>query len=235
MQSAAPIRDTLTQRNAGQRPMHRLRGMSWTTPTQLRTADARGAKTPASSMALAIAGSLALAGCVVGPPVVYETHVPAPVSAPVPAAAPTAPPMYFYPERGQVAARQDRDRYECYRWAVTQSGIDPGMTPVTLPPSAPPPPVVRDGSEVAAGAVTGAVVGAIASGPHHSGSGAVLGAIFGAAIGAMAQESRAQAMEQAQAAREQRAQAQRQAEMVPLDNFRRAMSACMAGRGYRVG
>jgi Glycine zipper len=185
--------------------------------------------------ALALAGCLTLAGCVVGPPVVYETRVPAPVSAPVPAAAPAAPPMYFYPERNQDAARQDRDRYECYRWAVTQSGIDPGMTPVTLPPGAPPPPVVRDGSDVVAGAVTGAVVGAVASGHHHSGSGAVIGAIFGAAIGAMAQESRAQAVEQAQAAREQRAQAQRQAAMAPLDNFRRAMSACMAGRGYRVG
>ena len=26
--------------------------------------------------------------------------------------------MYFYPERGQPGAQQDRDRYECYRWAV---------------------------------------------------------------------------------------------------------------------
>ena len=44
---------------------------------------------------------------------------------PVPAPAASPPPMYFYPERGQDAARQDRDRSECYRWAVGQGGFDP--------------------------------------------------------------------------------------------------------------
>ncbi len=182
------------------------------------------------SAALGFAAVSVLTGCVVGPPVVVER-------APAPAAVPavTAAPMYFYPEHGQDAAAQDRDRYECYRWAVGQSGFDPGMTPLSVPAQAPAPAVRRDGADVAAGAVTGAVVGAIASSPHHSGSGAVIGAIFGAALGAVAQESRAQAAEQVHAAREQRAQAARQAAMAPLDGFRRAMSACMAGRGYRVG
>ena len=43
---------------------------------------------------------------------------------------------------------------------------------------------------------------------------------------------RAQAQERAQAAH---ARAQHMAAQVPLSDFRRAMGACMAGRGYRIG
>lgn len=151
-----------------------------------------------------------LAGCAAPPP------------APPPAVA-TPPPMYFYPERKQTEATQERDRYECYRWAVRESGFDPGMTPVTLPP-----PPARDGAEVAAGAAAGAVIGAAASAPRHAASGAVLGAIFGAALGAIAQESRAQTMTRSE-------EAARAAALARLDGFRRAMRACMEARGYRVG
>lgn len=135
-------------------------------------------------------------------------------------------PMYFYPERGQDAGLQDRDRYECYRWSVGQTGFDPGMT--TL--SAPTPVRPRDGSGVAAGAVAGAVVGAAASSSRHGGEGAILGALFGALIGAIVQDSQARATQQAQLDL-----ATRQATSASLENFRRAMSACMGGRGYRVG
>lgn len=143
--------------------------------------------------------------------------------------------MYFYPERGQDGAQQDRDRYECYRWAVRETGVDPGMTPTSQPrragPGVPPPP---NGADVVAGAATGAVMGAVVSSPRHAGENAVIGAIFGAMVGAAAQESRQRAYEQAEA-RQAQAQAAAQARArVPLDNFRRAMSACMGGRGYRV-
>lgn len=162
----------------------------------------------------------ALAGCVVPPPRVASTV------APVPA----AQPLYFYPDRGQDAERQDRDRYECYQWAVRQTGVDPGMQ--TLPRNeADVSPVPRDPAPVAAGAVTGAVVGAAMSSPRHAGSGMVLGAVFGSLLGAAAGESQAQAIEQARDARYQQAAARQQ---IPLDNFRRAMSACMGGRGYSV-
>lgn len=168
--------------------------------------------------------ALALAGCAAPPPAARQ-----PLRATAQELAPA--PMYFYPERGQAAAQQDRDRYECYRWAVDQSGFDPGMTPVSLPPPVRQTPVARDGSDVAAGAVTGAVIGSVASSPRHSGQGAVIGAIFGAALGAITQESRVQA----DAARQQQNTAARQAALAPLDDFQRAMGACMAGRGYRVG
>ncbi|HSB98440.1 MAG TPA: hypothetical protein VLE45_00910, partial [Burkholderiaceae bacterium] len=61
-----------------------------------------------------------LAGCVVAPPHAYGPPPP-----PVPAPAQT---VYFYPELQQDEVKQDRDRYECYRWAVRESGVDPGMT-----------------------------------------------------------------------------------------------------------
>ncbi|MCB1703638.1 MAG: hypothetical protein KDI17_02195 [Halioglobus sp.] len=33
--------------------------------------------------------------------------------------------VFVYPGKGQSAEQQDRDRYECYRWAVAQTGYDP--------------------------------------------------------------------------------------------------------------
>ena len=138
--------------------------------------------------------------------------------------------MYFYPERGQPEELQGRDRYECYRWAAQQTSTDPGMTPVRQVRSPTIMPPVRDGADVVAGAATGAVLGAAVSSPRHAGENAIIGAIFGTVLGAIAQESRAQAIEQAQARQQQAAAASR----VPTDNFRRAMSACMQGRGYRV-
>jgi hypothetical protein len=167
---------------------------------------------------------LLLAGCVVPPP----AYPPPPPQYVAPSPART---VYFYPELSQDEAKQDRDRYECYRWAVHQSGVDPGMTPVR---GVPPPPraAMRDGAEVAAGAATGAIVGAAVSSPHNTGQGLVLGAIFGTMLGAAAHEARVQSAEQEYAHRVAQQQAQQQ---VPLDNFRRAMGACMTGRGYRVG
>lgn len=198
------------------------------------TALAPKAARPRSLLLTLAAGlGLLLAGCVVPPPRA-PLHSPAgrPAAAPVVAATP----MYFYPERAQPEAQQERDRYECYRWAVRESGTDPGMTPVrqavavdTLPPAR------RDGADVVAGAATGAVVGAAVSSPRHAGENAVIGAVFGAMLGAAAQESRAQAVEAAQARRAEAAQAAQAAAQVPQDNFRRAMSACMQGRGYRIG
>jgi hypothetical protein len=158
-----------------------------------------------------------LAGCAAPP----HRH-----AAPPPVAVAPQPTMYFYPELSQDEGRQDRDRYECYRWSVRESGVDPGMTPVRHVP--PPRGAVRDGGEVVAGAATGAIVGAAVSSPRRTGEGLVLGAIFGSLIGAAAQESRVQAAEAAHARRLAHQQ-------VPMDNFRRAMGACMTGRGYRVG
>jgi hypothetical protein len=33
--------------------------------------------------------------------------------------------LYVYPKSGQSDEQRDRDRYECYTWAVDQTGYDP--------------------------------------------------------------------------------------------------------------
>lgn len=193
------------------------------------------ARRPRAVGLCALAVAVLLGGCVVAP-----RHArPYPVYAPEGRAGTVTPvdadPLYFYPERGQPVELQDRDRYECYRWAVQQTGVDPGMTPVrqVRTPTVLPP--VRDGADVVAGAATGAVLGAAVSSPRRAGENAVIGAVLGTVIGAIAQESRAQAIEQAQA-RQAEANARAVANArAPLDNFRRAMGACMQARGYRVG
>jgi outer membrane lipoprotein SlyB len=186
--------------------------------TDLRSGGARWA-----SVAL-LAGVTWLGGCAVAP-----GHPP-PRTAAVAEPAPAAEPMFFYPERGQSDEQLDRDRYECYRWAVRQTGVDPGMQTVQRGAAPTVAPANRDGGAVVAGAATGAVVGAAVSSPRHPGPAMVLGAIFGGLMGAAAEENRAQAIEQRQLARRR----DWEARQLPLQDFRRAMSACMAGRGYAV-
>ena len=43
--------------------------------------------------------------------------------------------VFVYPRNGQTADQQARDRYECYRFAVAQSGFDP-MRPSNGAPQA---------------------------------------------------------------------------------------------------
>jgi hypothetical protein len=35
--------------------------------------------------------------------------------------------VFYYPRNGQSAAQQDEDRYQCYEWAVEQTGFDPTL------------------------------------------------------------------------------------------------------------
>lgn len=142
--------------------------------------------------------------------------------------------VYFYPTRGQSSEQQDRDRYECYRWAVDQTGFDPGQAQlaphqrVIVKPTAPP------GNDAAAGAVGGAIVGSMMSGRHDNGFGMVFGAITGAMLGAASDEARQREAQQVQqhydaAESKKYAKLERQAR-----NYRRAMTACLEGRGYTV-
>lgn len=166
--------------------------------------------------------SVSLGACVAPPP---RRHV-----APPPPPRPVEQTLYFYPAHQQSDEQQDRDRYECYRWAVRETGVDPGMRPLrqTAEPAAAP--VQRDPGATVGGAVAGAAVGGIVSSPRNVGTGLVLGAVIGGLLGTAAEENRAQAQERQQAYRRE-AWETRQA---PLNDFRRAMSACMTGRGYSV-
>ena len=173
------------------------------------------------------AASLAtlLCACVVVPPPARRV-----VDAP-----PPRTDIYAYPSNGQSAEQQDRDRYDCFQWAVQQTGFDPSS------PSVPPhermeivsgPPAVVPGSGVASGAVTGAVLGAIVSPYRDVGAGALVGAVLGGVLGGVAESAQNEEAAQANTRvvqRQQSAQLERKA-----SDFRRASAACLEARGYSV-
>jgi hypothetical protein len=150
--------------------------------------------------------------------------------------APRAPltQIYFYPKEGQTKEQQSRDHYECYNWAMQQTGFDPSQS--SIPPERrvkvvpmPPP-----GHDTAILAIAGAVLGALIAGPRHAGAGALIGAGSGAVAGAVSDVTRqqyARQMEEAYANRDQALDARYEGKG---RDFRRAMSACLEGRGYSV-
>jgi hypothetical protein len=142
--------------------------------------------------------------------------------------------IYFYPKQGQSALRQDRDRYECYLWAVEQSGFNPSS--VNLAPHQqvvvrPDPP---EGHDTALGAVSGAIIGAIIGSPHHTGGSAAVGAVAGAMIGAASDRSRADQAKAIEQEMNRRAPYGYATLEHKAQNYRRAMKACLEGRGYSV-
>lgn len=149
---------------------------------------------------------------------------------------PTAPmtQVYFYPKEGQTTEQQSRDHYECYNWAMQQTGFDPSQS--SIPPERrvkvvpmPPP-----GHDTAVLAITGAVLGALIAGPRHAGAGALIGAGSGAIAGAASDASRQQNAQQLEEAYVNRDQALDTRYEGKASDFRRAMSACLEGRGYNV-
>ena len=171
--------------------------------------------------ALFIGMSLVLAGCATEPPGTEQVQ----------GAPPPSVEVYFYPTKGQSPAQQERDRYECYLWAKDKTGFDPslpGLAPgqrVQVEPTTPP------GQKAATGALIGALLGAATSRRGEKDEGAVRGAIAGAVIGATseaADQQRAQEIQRNEQAKID-ARLARQA-----DEYRRAMTACLEGRGYSV-
>jgi hypothetical protein len=142
--------------------------------------------------------------------------------------------VYFYPTKGQSLAQQDRDRYECYSWASKQSGFDPSLP--QLPPHqqlevVPQPPI---GHDTASGAVTGAVLGAVVSRPGRTGEGAVIGAIAGTILGAASDSARQEQAERLQERYDRRGSQAAAYTEQQASAYRRAMGACLEGRGYTV-
>ena len=144
----------------------------------------------------------------------------------------TVPPqrVFFYPQRDQTVEQQDRDRYECYNWAVRETGFDPSrrqLAPEQRQAAVPAP----SGAAALGGAVVGAVLGAAVSSPGNAGGGAIVGGVAGGLLGAAAEQSatnEAERYNRAQSRRYDRRYGQE------LSEYRRAMSACLEGRGYSV-
>lgn len=150
--------------------------------------------------------------------------------------------LYVYPNGKQSDARIADDRFECHRWAVTETGFDPLDSQPYIPKGPVRVPVADNPSEGAAGkgalvgAVAGAIIGAIDD--DHVGEGAAIGAVVGTIAGGVAesrgyQKVRAEAEDQAQQEADARA-AERSAIAIARDDYRRAISACLAGRNYTV-
>lgn len=133
--------------------------------------------------------------------------------------------FYVYPAKGQSNQQQKEDEFECYKWAVSQSGIDPLNLPKV---EAAPVQTGPDGSAIvgaAKGAAAGAAIGAIAG---DAGKGAAIGAVAGGLGGnRQRKQTQAQASQQSQ----QQADAQNKAN---IESFRKAFTVCIEGKGYTV-
>jgi hypothetical protein len=127
--------------------------------------------------------------------------------------------VYVYPAKGQTKDQQQRDEFDCYKWAKDRTGFDPSQPAAPAGSSAQPKGQVVRGA--AGGAAVGAVGGAIGG---NAGKGAAIGAGVGATAGAV---RRHRARKEAETAQNQQSAASR-------DGYNRAYSACMSGRGYTV-
>jgi len=145
---------------------------------------------------------------------------------------PAPPPqkIFVYPARGQSPEQTDRDRYECHVWAVQTTGVDPSRADanpyerVVVQPANPP------GSGTAVGAIGGAILGALIAGPRNAGAGLLVGGATGAIVGTAADASAQQQAQQTQAQINANAAAGR----ARADTYRRALGACLEGRGYTI-
>jgi hypothetical protein len=142
--------------------------------------------------------------------------------------------VFFYPQAGQTTEQQSRDHYECYNWAVNRTGFDPSQSSIPPQQRVKVVPMPPPGHDTAVLAIAGAVLGALIAGPRHAAGGALIGAGSGAIAGAMSDTARqqsAQQLEEAYTNRDRAIDAQYEAR---ARDFRRAMSACLEGRGYSV-
>ncbi|HYP80631.1 MAG TPA: hypothetical protein VEQ17_10105 [Steroidobacteraceae bacterium] len=155
-----------------------------------------------------------------------------PAPRPAPAPAPVSlTKVYFYPLQGQSGAQQDRDRYECFNWSVRQTGFDPSRRVAPGEQRATVVPARSAGQTIATTAAVGAAIGAVAAGPYDAAEGAVVGAVAGGFVGAVAAAADQAQAQQAVQVHDDRGgthHAQQAGE------YRRAMSACLEGRGYSV-
>ncbi len=133
--------------------------------------------------------------------------------------------LYVFPSNDQDQATQEADEMACFKWAKEQTGYDPlnptQVVGATVDRSA-------DGSSVggaARGAAGGAAIGAIAG---DTGKGAAIGAVVGGVRGrrskVVGDEMQQQANDQAAAAKSKELE----------DDYKKAFSVCMEGKGYTI-
>ena len=133
--------------------------------------------------------------------------------------------VYVFPSKNQSKQQQKKDEFDCYKWAMEQTGYDPANPPKV---QAPPPETGPTGAAVggaAKGAAAGVAIGAIAG---DAGKGAAIGAVAGGLAGRKKGK-------QAQAQQNQQAQATAtKTEQDMKNGYIKAFSACIEGKGYTV-
>jgi hypothetical protein len=133
--------------------------------------------------------------------------------------------LFVYPSKGQSKQQQKEDEFECYKWAVEQSGIDPLNLPKVEAAPAQTGPTGAGVVGAAKGAAAGAAIGAITG---DAGEGAAVGAIVGGLAGRrQGKQAQAQSNQQAQASASA-------AEQEMKDRFKKAFSVCIEGKGYTI-
>ena len=134
-----------------------------------------------------------------------------------------------YPAKGQSQNQMEKDKFDCYSWAKTESGFDPMATAkATAPPPPQQQPTASAGRGVVGGGLTGLAIGSLSG---NAGRGAAIGAVAGGVIGG-ARRSKQQG--QQQQANQQWAQQEATQYAADRDGYNRAFSACMSGKGYSV-
>lgn len=133
--------------------------------------------------------------------------------------------LFVYPSKGQSKQQQKKDEYECYVWAMEQTGIDPLNLPKVEAAPAQTGPTGGAVKGAAKGAAAGAAIGAITG---DAGQGAAVGAVAGGLAGRRQGKN-------AQAQANQQSQANAAATEAEIKNtFIKAFSVCIEGKGYTI-
>jgi hypothetical protein len=133
--------------------------------------------------------------------------------------------LFVYPSKGQSKDKQKADEFECYKWAMDQSGIDPMNTTKTEAAPKQEGPTGAGVGGAAKGAIVGTAIGSISG---DAGKGAAYGAIAGGVAGRRkGKQAQAQANQQAQSTATATDQAK-------IDSFKKAFSVCIEGKGYTI-
>ena len=133
--------------------------------------------------------------------------------------------LIVFPAQGQSNEQMEQDKFSCYGWAKGQTGFDPMALPAT---STPAPSQEQKSGGAVRGALGGAALGAIIG---DSSSSAKSGAAAGALLGGVRQ---ARQNNQTNQNTEQWKQQEASKYANNRNDYNRAYTACMEGKGYTV-
>ena len=140
----------------------------------------------------------------------------------------------IYPAQGQSQDQLEKDKFECYTWAKGETGFDPMQMPTAGSPAPSQEKKSVGGSALkggAIGAAGGAIIGGIAGGKKSARKGLAIGGLSGGALGGVRSSRQNR---QAEQDRKRWEQQESNKYMRQRNDYNRAYSACLSGRGYTV-